>query len=180
MDICGRVGRSLVSGRRGNNKFYVYQRNNGVELAKHSQAGVSRFGASVAIDGTRIAVGAPDTYMWISSTGQPQDGYQLQLGKTGLAFTYTGGGSSWTLEKLLFPYDGGLYFTTFTTVTSGGTLLEKMLTFDDGDSKTKEFKDFLNASSSDADVKLWLGLAASATLPPALHWARRAGSEATS
>ena len=168
-------GNNLVVGAPGANKFYLYQRGGSGWVYKATvtgPAGVSRFGASVAIDGSRIAVGAPDTTLWISSSDQPKSGYQLNLGKAGVAFTYTGSGATWSQEKFLMPYDAGLYFTTFTTITSGGTLLDKMLSFDDDDGDTDDYKDFLDTSSSSTRVKFWLGLDDADTLPPGMYWYR--------
>ncbi|NOY98117.1 MAG: hypothetical protein GXP40_02795, partial [Chloroflexi bacterium] len=178
-------GNRLVIGAPGANKFYVYERGaNGWELKSTvgGPTGASGFGASVSVNGNRVAVGAPDTVLWYSSSNQPQAGYQLNLGKTGVAFTYTTSGANWTLERFLMPYDSGLYFATYQEQSSGGTVLDNMLSYDDGDGDTLEYKDFLNVNSTAADVKLWLGLDASYVLPPGMVYARdlKPDSNATS
>ena len=165
-------GNNLVVGAPGANKFYIYQRGDdgwAYKTDKTGPSGVGRFGASVAIDGSRIAVGAPDTNLWISSSGQPKTAYQLSLGKTGVAFTYTGSDAAWTLEKFIIPYDARLYFSIFETVTSGGTLLDKMLSYDDGDGDTWEYKNFLNSNSTDTEIKNWLGMESTDDVPLAMN-----------
>jgi Ca2+-binding RTX toxin-like protein len=108
----------LVIGAPEADKVYVYERGtSGWELKKtiDGPTGVDSFGAAVAVDGSRIAIGAPDTAMWYSSHGQPVDDYKLQLGKTGVVITYTQSGGSWSVEEFLMPWDPGMYFgdTTF-------------------------------------------------------------------
>ena len=111
MDISGNT---LVVGAPGYNMVDVFNFNfttgywdwQGWSIQR--AGGTSDFGRSVAIDGGRIAVGAPWTSVWYASSGQPYAGYLLQLGQTGAVFTYTGGGGSWGLERFIMPFDSGM------------------------------------------------------------------------
>ena len=106
-------GSTLVVGAPGAGAAYVFTYSGGLwnfAAAIGGPGGTGDFGRSVAIEGGRIAVGAPGTSVWYWSVDSP---YGLWLSASGAVFTYTGSGASWSYERFVMPYDGGMPNATY-------------------------------------------------------------------
>jgi len=106
-------GNTLVIGIPGSNAIGIFTYSGGSwswvkDIA--GPAGSSGFGTSVAIEGGRIAVGAPATSVCYSSAGSKLPNYCVNLAVSGAVFTYTHNGISWNdiAERFIMPYEPGL------------------------------------------------------------------------
>ncbi len=107
-------GDTLVVGAPGANALDIFTYGNGFwnwAAVIWGPSGSSGFGTSVAIDGGRIAVGAPWTWLWYKSNDAIRD--SITLAASGAVFTYWGGGSSWSPERFIMLYDSGMPDSTF-------------------------------------------------------------------
>ncbi|MCR9293672.1 MAG: dockerin type I domain-containing protein [bacterium] len=115
----------LVIGDPGANRVYYYQfdsveekwENQGSHINGNSY-GKGRFGSAVAIDGTKLVIGAEDASLRYYSEGQASPNYRLDLGQTGVvhAFTLDIASNVWNRSKVLMPeradlpYDTSIFF----------------------------------------------------------------------
>ncbi|MFV2070488.1 MAG: hypothetical protein ACC645_26270, partial [Pirellulales bacterium] len=117
-------GVRLIVGAPGIDRAFVYTYNSGtrswntspVELSG-ANYGQGRFGASVAIDGNIVAVGAPAARTRYYSTNRDISTHSVDLGASGVVHVFKRTGSSWNRYRVLMPDDNSLPLKT-STVTS--------------------------------------------------------------
>jgi Ca2+-binding RTX toxin-like protein len=103
-------------------KAFVYQRYGELWGEQQELDGAGGFGRSVAISGNKLVIGMPLANATYASIGQPDSGYNLDLGAPGGAVVYSFNGSSWYQDRLLMPDDSALpYDTSYSnTITPAG------------------------------------------------------------